>query len=405
MVAWYVAIAALPTVYAAKDVFWRFSAPSMSCHESCGVAGTTCTESAWPSKQEDFGKIAKSLSIDCPTMMEGNWSGNPTKQKGICFWKSAEQRRCKFKAKGVRRFCPCIGSVAWLLGEKGTSCDRTCKSRFKTVCRHGVWPNTEGKGLAIARSLGVKCRNMLPGDSVANPLVLDGNCWWHGSGRRCSAKVKLTQRFCPCAATVVAWSLGKQGETCTSVCKRMKRPCYEKAWPQKAADLKAILKSSGIRCPVRKGGASANPSLFNDKHCYWYSKGTPSCSAKNHKAKRLCPCGHMTTTTTTTTRRKIGKPVQRTVTLKTWVFPEKLDWEVSTKGKNRKVVCSGAGYSAWYSTIEVKCVLEPGREYRLTCKDRFGEGWAGATIVFNGRHYCKGYTWNGGFEYIEELRG
>eukprot|EP00419_Tripos_fusus_P027861 CAMPEP_0172726144 /NCGR_PEP_ID=MMETSP1074-20121228/90015_1 /TAXON_ID=2916 /ORGANISM="Ceratium fusus, Strain PA161109" /LENGTH=265 /DNA_ID=CAMNT_0013553077 /DNA_START=533 /DNA_END=1331 /DNA_ORIENTATION=- len=243
---------------------------------------------------------------------------------------------------------------------------------------------------------------MMPGDSVANPLVLDDNCWWHGIGRRCSAKVKLTKRFCPCAATIVSWSLGKRGETCTSACKRMKRPCYEKAWPQKAADLKAILRSSGIRCPIRKGGASANPSLFHDHNCYWYSKGAPSCSAKNHKAKRLCPCGHATTTTTTTKLRLIGKPVRRTLTLKTWVMPEKLDWVVSTKGKT---VCSGSGYSAWYSPIEVKCDLEPGRRYTLKCKDKFGEGWAGATIEINGRHYCKDYDWDAGFDTSITSRG
>jgi len=354
-----------------------------------------------------LGKIAKSLSIDCGKFSNGNWNGNPSLQKSSCFWKSAEKKRCKFKAKGVRRFCPCIGSVAWLLGDEGKSCDRTCKSKFKTACRDGVWPKTEGRALGIAKSLGVKCRNMLPGDSVANPLVLDDNCWWHGAGRRCSAKVKLTRRFCPCAATIVAWSLGRRGETCSSACKRIKRPCYEKAWPKKAADLKAILKSAGIRCPIRKGGASANPSLFNDNHCYWYSKGTPSCGAKNHKAKRLCPCGHATTTTTTTPKKhKIGKAVQRTVILKTWSFPEKVDWEVSPMGgkSKGKVVCSGSGYSAWYSTIQVKCVLEPGRKYMLKCKDKFGEGWAGASIRFNGRDYCKDYAWDAGFEQIEHFR-
>lgn len=87
----------------------------------------------------------------------------------------------------------------------------------------------------------------------------------------------------------------------------------------------------------------------------------------------------------------------RSLTVKTGMLPEKLLWTLATS--NGTGVCSGGPYKTWYSTlIETQCVLTLGTLYTLTCKDKYGEGWAGGSLTINGKTYCADYNWDGGSE-------
>jgi len=94
--------------------------------------------------------------------------------------------------------------------------------------------------------------------------------------------------------------------------------------------------------------------------------------------------GVSTTTTTTTTTL-----VQ--MELVTWVLPEKISWKVM---KGKKVVCKGANYDKWYSTIPTGCRLEKGK-YTLECLDSRGWGWGEGYMKIKSKTYCKKFLWKG----------
>jgi hypothetical protein len=100
--------------------------------------------------------------------------------------------------------------------------------------------------------------------------------------------------------------------------------------------------------------------------------------------------GPKTTTTTSTTTTTTPVPI----TMKTWSFPEGLSWSIS---KGRKTVCRGGRYTDWYTSLKVTgCKLSQGW-YKVTCKDRFKEGWRGAYLQIKNHKLChKKYEWGKG---------
>lgn len=93
--------------------------------------------------------------------------------------------------------------------------------------------------------------------------------------------------------------------------------------------------------------------------------------------------------------------ILKTVTVNTWFLPEKMSWKI-LKQKGRKTVCKSKPYDKWYSKIEEdvsRCRLTPGVAYILQCRDKYGSGWAGGSIVIQGVSYCgDGYKFNGGYK-------
>merc|ERR1712079_704796 len=82
--------------------------------------------------------------------------------------------------------------------------------------------------------------------------------------------------------------------------------------------------------------------------------------------------------------------ILKTVTINTWFLPEKMSWKI-LKQKGRKTVCKSKPYDKWYSKIEEdvsRCRLTPGVAYILQCRDKYGSGWAGGSIVIQGVTYC-----------------
>lgn len=93
--------------------------------------------------------------------------------------------------------------------------------------------------------------------------------------------------------------------------------------------------------------------------------------------------------------------ILKTVTVNTWFLPEKISWKI-LKQKGRKTVCKSKPYDKWYSKIEEdvsRCRLTPGVAYILQCRDKYGSGWAGGSIVIQGVTYCgDGYKFQGGYK-------
>jgi len=101
------------------------------------------------------------------------------------------------------------------------------------------------------------------------------------------------------------------------------------------------------------------------------------------------------TTTTTTTTTILP------VTLKTWTFPEGLSWTIKKKGKT---ICKGGNYGDWYKSSRIGgCIFTKG-VYVITCKDRFNEGWRGASLRIGKHTLCKKYEWEMGTVHKETFR-
>jgi len=102
-----------------------------------------------------------------------------------------------------------------------------------------------------------------------------------------------------------------------------------------------------------------------------------------------------TTTTTTTTTTILP------LTIKTWTFPEGLSWTIKKKGKT---ICKGGDYGDWYTSSRIGgCKITNG-VYEVTCKDRFKEGWRGASLQIGKHTFCKKYKWGMGAVHKESLR-
>lgn len=98
-----------------------------------------------------------------------------------------------------------------------------------------------------------------------------------------------------------------------------------------------------------------------------------------------------TTTTTTTTTTTLACLI-----LKTEMLPEKIAWTIRLQ--NGTEMCTSAPkYTGWYDMFVLPCCLRSGN-YVLTCKDDYGEGWAGGYLKIQNTQYCGNYTWDGGYQ-------
>jgi len=102
-----------------------------------------------------------------------------------------------------------------------------------------------------------------------------------------------------------------------------------------------------------------------------------------------------TTTTTTTTTRV---PITRT-----WSFPETLSWTIQ-ETRRRKRVCRGGHYADWYVALKINgCKLKTGW-HKITCSDKFKQGWHGAWIQIKNYKLCKKkFEWGAGERKVEKF--
>merc|ERR1719445_2863005 len=74
--------------------------------------------------------------------------------------------------------------------------------------------------------------------------------------------------------------------------------------------------------------------------------------------------------------------------MKTWSFPETLSWTIQ-ETRRRKKVCKGGHYTNWYAPLKVTgCKLKKGW-HKVTCSDKFRQGWHGAWLQVKNYKLCK----------------
>jgi hypothetical protein len=93
------------------------------------------------------------------------------------------------------------------------------------------------------------------------------------------------------------------------------------------------------------------------------------------------------------------------VKLITKTFPEKISWTIETTRKRKRTICSGQGYSNWYSIMKIPCKLRQKEIYKVTCMDKFaGEGWGGGYLQIGRRKVCNKWEWNGGYKQVVNVK-
>lgn len=93
----------------------------------------------------------------------------------------------------------------------------------------------------------------------------------------------------------------------------------------------------------------------------------------------------------------------------THVLPERNTWKIEgrcrrKKGFSRwKLWCNGGPYYEWYSKVKTGCRLRKGCQYRATCGDRFGQGWARGYMQIGKLRICEDYTYRMGHKYVADF--
>lgn len=98
--------------------------------------------------------------------------------------------------------------------------------------------------------------------------------------------------------TAVEWYVGREGESCNTVCDDYSKSCAEPStvdWPLSCSDLEAIVEKVNnrfVRCSECSEGSAYSwyPSKsVSSGRCY-YGHGVATCSASRDGKKRFCPC-------------------------------------------------------------------------------------------------------------------
>ena len=77
------------------------------------------------------------------------------------------------------------------------------------------------------------------------------------------------------------------------------------------------------------------------------------------------------------------------MTLTTRYWGNEISWSLYNQETSTSVCSSKPpGTYGWYSTIIEQCTLFEGIQYKLHCKDTYGDGWHGGYITIQGERYC-----------------